>query len=297
MRNKPGMTPKPALDFGMFVPAVIVHDQMQLELPGKLLVELFEKFQKLLMPMPRVTLTDHFALGHFQCGKQRGRPVAFVVVSHRPTSAFLQRQTRLSAIQGLYLALFINTQHQGFARRVEIESNDIGELFQKMHIPGEFEVLGPMRLDLMALPDPIHRRLAHARPLGHRPATPMRGTLWTTLQTRLDDGSDFVRRVLRLSSTALGYLPQAIGPVLTETSAPERDAFEIHLQLLGDFLVLATVRGGQNDSTSLAHLLRSGVSIDPLCEFLAVLRLEDHGLCDAWHVERIHAQINNSSYL
>ena len=51
MRNKPGMTPKPALDFGMFVRAVIVHDQMQLELPGKLLVELFEKFQKLLMPM------------------------------------------------------------------------------------------------------------------------------------------------------------------------------------------------------------------------------------------------------
>jgi hypothetical protein len=35
----------------MFVRAVIVHDQMQLELPGKLLVELFEKFQKLLMPM------------------------------------------------------------------------------------------------------------------------------------------------------------------------------------------------------------------------------------------------------
>ena len=91
MRNKPGMTPKPALDFGMFVRAVIVHDQVQLELPGKLVVELLEKFQKLLMPMPRVTLTDHFALGHFQCCKQRGRPVAFVVVGHCPTAAFLQR--------------------------------------------------------------------------------------------------------------------------------------------------------------------------------------------------------------
>lgn len=296
MRNKPGMTLKPALDFGMFVRAVIVHDQMQLKRAEKLVVELFEKFQKLLVPMPRVALTDHFALGHFQCGKQRGRAVAFIVVGHRSTSAFLQRQARLSAIQGLYLALFINTQHQGFARRVEIESNDISELFQKMSIPGEFEVLGPMRLDLMALPDPIHRRLAHARPLGHRTTTPMRGTLRTTLQTRIDDGGDFVRRVLRLSPTALGNLPQAIGPFLTEASAPERDGFEIHLQLLGDFLVLATVRGGQNDSTPLAHLLRRGVSIDPLCEFLAVLGIEDHGLCDAWHAERIQPQMNNSSY-
>src|SRR5262249_37283284 len=107
----------------------------------------------------------------------------------------------------------------------------------KMHIPGEFEILGPMRLDLMALPDPIHRRLAHPGHRGHRPATPMRGSLRTTLQTRLDDGRDFVCRVMWLASTALSHLPQAIGPFPTEASAPERDGFEIHLQLLGDFLV------------------------------------------------------------
>ena len=87
MRDKPGMAFEPALDPGMLVRAVIVHDQMQLDLPWKLLVELFEKFQKLLVPMPRIALTDHFALHHFQCGKQRSRAIAFVIVgyrSHRP---------------------------------------------------------------------------------------------------------------------------------------------------------------------------------------------------------------------
>src|SRR5204863_7312051 len=94
----------------------------------------------------------------------------------------------LSAIQGLNLALFIDTQDQSFGGRVQIQSDDIGELFQEMRIPGEFKVLGPMRLDLMTLPNPIHRGLAHTMLFGHGTTTPVSGSSRTTLKTGVDDG-------------------------------------------------------------------------------------------------------------
>ena len=91
MRDKPGMAFEPTLDSRMFVGAIIVHDQMQFDLPGELVVELLEKLQKLLVPMPCVALADHFAMSQFQCGKQSRRAIAFVVVGHRSTTTFLQR--------------------------------------------------------------------------------------------------------------------------------------------------------------------------------------------------------------
>ena len=82
---------EPTLDSEMFVGAIIVHVQMQFDLPRELVVELLEKLQKLLVPMRRVALADHFALSHFQCGKQGRGAIAFVVVGHRSTTNFLQR--------------------------------------------------------------------------------------------------------------------------------------------------------------------------------------------------------------
>ena len=42
---------KPSLHFRVFVRGVIVHDQMQLKMLGRFAIDLFEKFQPLLMPV------------------------------------------------------------------------------------------------------------------------------------------------------------------------------------------------------------------------------------------------------
>ena len=73
----------------MFVGAVIVHHQMEIDLAGKFLINVSQEFQKLLMTMPRVALTDHFPLLGLQCRKQAWCAVAFVVVGHRSQTAFL----------------------------------------------------------------------------------------------------------------------------------------------------------------------------------------------------------------
>ena len=64
----------------MLVCAVVVHHEVQGGLAGKLVVEPSQKLQELLVPVPFVTLTHDLALEDFQCGKKRGRAVAFIVV-------------------------------------------------------------------------------------------------------------------------------------------------------------------------------------------------------------------------
>ena len=46
----------------MFVGAVVVHDQMQSRSPGEFAIQPAQKFKKLLMAMPRITLADHLTL-------------------------------------------------------------------------------------------------------------------------------------------------------------------------------------------------------------------------------------------
>jgi len=52
---------------------------MQFDLAREFRIRALEKLQKLLVAVTRITLTDDFALRHFQRGKQSRRPAALVV--------------------------------------------------------------------------------------------------------------------------------------------------------------------------------------------------------------------------
>src|SRR5437870_10919862 len=73
----------------LFVRAVVVHHQVQLDILGKLPVQAAQKLQPFLMAMPTVTFTDHLAVQHVQRRKERGSAIAFVVVRHRTAPAAL----------------------------------------------------------------------------------------------------------------------------------------------------------------------------------------------------------------
>ena len=88
-------------------------------LAGKLLVQPSQKLSEFLVPVPIVALANDLALEDLQSGKERGRAIAFVVVSHSAATAFFKRQARLRSIQSLNLALLIHTEHQGLLRRVQ----------------------------------------------------------------------------------------------------------------------------------------------------------------------------------
>ena len=66
-----------------------------------------------------------------QANKVR-RSVSDVVVRPGAAATLLERQAGLSAIQGLNLTFFIDTEHDGVLGRIEIDPHDVEELFDEL---------------------------------------------------------------------------------------------------------------------------------------------------------------------
>src|SRR5438477_74972 len=115
----------------MFVRAVIIQDQVQLQFFGKFLVQSAQKSQKLLVAMPGKALADDFSFQYFQGREERRGAVTDIIMSVCAATPFLERQSRLRAVQRLYLALLVDTQDQAFFWRIEVEANHIRQFFQK----------------------------------------------------------------------------------------------------------------------------------------------------------------------
>ena len=84
----------------MLVGAIIVDHQVQIQFFRKLSVQTPEKLDELLMPMPRVTLSNHLAFQNFQSGKQRRCAMAHVIMSVSARTALLERQARHAVQRG-----------------------------------------------------------------------------------------------------------------------------------------------------------------------------------------------------
>src|SRR6516165_967628 len=98
----------------MLVGCVIVDDRMDLLTLGDLRVDLIEEADELLMPMALHIAADDGAVENVERGEQcRRRAVALVVVRHRPGAPRLHRQSRLSAVEGLDLALLVDREYDG----------------------------------------------------------------------------------------------------------------------------------------------------------------------------------------
>ncbi len=99
--------------------------------------------------------------------------MAFVIVCEGSATARFQGKARLSPIQCLNLALFVNAEHNCVLRRSQINAHHVCELFQKLWITRELETLGQMRLKLVILPDTVNGVFADLLLLSQRAGTPM----------------------------------------------------------------------------------------------------------------------------
>jgi len=71
-------------------------------------------------------------------------------------------QDRLGAMQGLNLALFIDTQHQCIVGRLQVQAYDVLHLLDAERIGGEFEAVGAMGLEREGLEQLVHRGFGDA---------------------------------------------------------------------------------------------------------------------------------------
>ncbi len=117
-------------------------------------------------------MSKHLAREIVEGGKQGDRSVTIVIVGLGTNMTLAQGQTRLTALEGLTLALLIATEQEGTIRRIEIETNHIPELFFKGQILGKFETPESMRSDRMSRPQTLHARFAQAGFPRHRAHAP-----------------------------------------------------------------------------------------------------------------------------
>ena len=87
--------------------------------------------------------------------------------------AEFEGQEGLGALQGLHLALLIDEQHHRMVGRVEVEADDVAELFDEEGIGGELEVFLLVGLNVERGPKVLDRGLRHAGGGGHGTAGPV----------------------------------------------------------------------------------------------------------------------------
>jgi hypothetical protein len=149
VQMKTRMPLDPGFHAGMFMRAIIIHDQMEIEFGRSFAVDFLKESDELLMPMTGHAVSDHLAVEHAQGGKQGGRSMADVIMRHCSTAAFLQGQTGLGSVKGLDLAFLIQAQNQGLVRRIQIQPDDIAQLLYEAFVPAEFEGADQMGLQVV----------------------------------------------------------------------------------------------------------------------------------------------------
>ncbi len=126
------------------------------------------------MPVALHVAADHPAVEHAERGEQGGRPVAFIIVGHRPEPPRLHRQAGLRAVERLDLALLVDAENHRVGRRIDVEADDVLHLVGERRIAGELERPKPMRSELMGAPDALDGTDRDADGGGHGAGGPVR---------------------------------------------------------------------------------------------------------------------------
>ena len=151
-------------------------------------------------------------------------PWALIVVGHGPGATLLHRQAGLSAIEGLDLALFVDAEHDGVRRGVDIEPDYVAQLVDELGVLRQLELPDPMGLEPMCAPDALDRGDADAGRLGHRRASPVRRFARGRLHCQRDDARGDQRIELQDARGPRLVVEKSVHAFSGETPLPAPDA-------------------------------------------------------------------------
>src|SRR6185312_13065367 len=110
---EPGPLGQPVPDHRCLVSAVVIEDEMNVQIDRDLCLDNIQKLAELNRTMPLVELADDTAGLQVQSSKQGRGPVAFIVVGAALHLTWLHGKQRLRPVKRLNLAFFINAKDQG----------------------------------------------------------------------------------------------------------------------------------------------------------------------------------------
>lgn len=157
------MKGQPSLYPWVLVCGIVVDHQMNIELGWDAFLYMPEKAQVFLMSVAGLALGDDVAVGDVQSRKECCRAMPLVVVSDSLDVPQTHRQHGLSALQGLDLALLVDTQHHGVFGWAQVEADDVTHFFNKKRVRRELELSLAVRLQTKSLPDSMDAGVREAR--------------------------------------------------------------------------------------------------------------------------------------
>src|SRR3989339_716352 len=171
---------------------IVIQYQMQVSPFRGFAVDLAQEFKKFFIAMKRIASPDYRAFQYIQRCKKASSPITFIIVRHGSASPLLHWQSGLGSIQRLYLRLFVDTQHQGFIRWVQIQSDHIRQFFNTPFILGQFKGLGSMGLQPMSIPDSRNTGMTYPQFLRHCPCAPVSCVSRRSLKRALHNRTNFM---------------------------------------------------------------------------------------------------------
>ena len=167
-----GPVGEPVLDAGVLVGAIVVDDEVDVEVRRHVGIDVLEEAQELLVAVSRPALGEDPAGGNIQGSEEGGGAVADVAVRDAFDVAQPERQEGLGALQRLGLALLVDAQHRGMVGRMEVEADDVADLLDEEGIGGKLEVLLPVGLEVERGPEALDHGLRQPGGVGHGTAGP-----------------------------------------------------------------------------------------------------------------------------
>ena len=269
---------QPGFDPWVFMGAIIVDNEMEIEAGRSIGVDFVEKPDKLLMSVTGHAIADHSAVEHAQGRKQSGGAIALVIVSHGPAAALLDWQPRLCAVESLDLAFLVHTKDQGFDGWVQVKADDIREFFYKVLVAAELECFYQMRFQVVLIPNPLNGHATQALSLSHCAYAPVSGISRLGMKSRFDDGVNLSLRDFRDTTRTRGIFLQTGQAESQKTLPPELNGGSRCLDALSNLLVQYPVGRHLNDFGPLHQAQRETSSIGPRVQCFTFIGRQDNGL-------------------
>jgi hypothetical protein len=152
----------------------------------------------------------------YRGGSSGGRAVAFVVVRHGSAFARLQRQAGLGSVEGLDLALLVDSNDDGVSRRGHVETDDVFDLGGEGGVARSLEDSQTVGLETMGFPDALDGSERDAEGFGHCAAGPMGHRTGRFGAGLCDDPSDNGRSDRRRTGFARLVAKKTIDAFLSE---------------------------------------------------------------------------------
>ena len=292
MENPTGMTFEPGHDLGVFVRAVVVEDDMDHLAGGHLALDGVEKADEFLVTVLLHATADHRAVENVEGREQGGCAVALVIVRHRLAFAGLERQAWLGAVECLDLGLLVDREHQRVGGRSHVEADDVFELGDEIGIARVFEGSETVRLQLVRLPDPLHRAQRNAHDLGHGAAGPVRGLTRRFAAGQRDQSLNIGVRHGRLAGLSAAFTKKTVDARLGEPPLPAPDRWLADTGKPGNLGDVQPSGRMQNDPSTGDMFLRSVTIDDDRFQAITILR-RDQRAHSLRHVDGIAYTTNN----